>query len=282
MSKVRLRSWVGSGFIKTADIALESRVATVCEEALCPNIGECWGSGTATFMVLGSICTRGCRFCYVSKGRPPPPDPLEPIRVAEAVKEMGLDYVTITSVDRDDLPDGGASHIAKTIVEVKRLNPHVLVEVLIPDFQGDLDALETVLDAGPDVLAHNIETVERLTPLVRDRRAGYWQSISILEAAKRRGFVTKSSILLGFGESIEEVRKSIVDLANINLDILVFSQYLRPSEKQLPVKKYYAVEEFKYLERIAYELGIRSVVAHPLARTSYKAKEAYIRALRNM
>lgn len=236
---------------------------------------ECWNSGTATFMVLGDICTRGCRFCYVLKGKPEPPDPDEPYRVAYAVKELGLDYVTITSVDRDDLPDGGASHIAETIKAVKKLNPGVLVEVLIPDFQGDPEALKLVLDAKPDVLAHNIETVERLTPLVRDRRAGYWQSIKILKAAKEEGFITKSSILLGFGETMEDVEKAIRDLVDIDLDILVLSQYLRPSKKQLPVKKYYTLEEFKHLEELAYKLGVKSVVAHPLARTSYKAKQAY-------
>jgi len=237
---------------------------------------ECWGSGTATFMVLGDVCTRGCRFCYVFKGIPNPPDPDEPVRVAYAVKELGLDYVTITSVDRDDLPDGGASHIAETIKAVKRLNPGVIVEVLIPDFQGDVDALRIVLDAMPDVLAHNIETVERLTPIVRDRRAGYRQSIKILSIAKEDGFITKSSILLGFGESIDEIKKSFEDLSSIDLDILVISQYMRPSRRQLPVKKYYSINEFREISKIAYESGIKYVVADPLARTSYKAKEAYM------
>ena len=261
--------------MKVSDVVSSLRLATVCEDALCPNIMECWNSGTATFMVLGDVCTRGCRFCYVLKGVPDPPDPEEPYRVAHAVKELDLDYVTITSVDRDDLPDGGASHIAETIKAVKKVNPGVLIEVLIPDFKGDLDALKIVLDAKPDVLAHNIETIERLTPIVRDRRAGYWQSIKILRVAKEYGFITKSSILLGFGETIDEVEKTIRDLVDINLDILVFSQYLRPSKRQLPVKKYYSIEEFRHLERLAYKLGIKSVVAHPLARTSYKAKEAY-------
>ncbi len=236
---------------------------------------ECWNSGTATFMVLGDVCTRGCRFCYVLKGVPEPPDPDEPYRVAYAVRDLGLDYVTITSVDRDDLPDGGASHIAETIKAVKKINPGVLVEVLIPDFQGDINALKIVLNAKPDVLAHNIETVERLTPIVRDRRAGYWQSIKILRVAKEYGFITKSSILLGFGETLEEVEKTIRDLVDIELDILVFSQYLRPSKKQLPVKKYYTLEEFTRLKELASKLGIKSVVAHPLARTSYKAKQAF-------
>ncbi len=254
-------------------------MATVCEEALCPNIGECWGSGTATFMVLGNICTRGCRFCYVLKGRPDPPDPEEPLRVALAVKEMGLDYVTITSVDRDDLPDGGASHIAETIRMVRRLNPGVKIEVLIPDFQGSRRDLYTVLEAGPDVLAHNIETVRRLTPLVRDRRAGYDQSLDILRWSKEEGFITKSSILLGFGEEWGEIVEAMEDLASIGLDILVLSQYMRPSRKQLPVEKYYTLEEFKELEEIAYSLGIKAVVAHPMARTSYKAKEAYRKAI---
>ncbi len=233
-------------------------------------------------MVLGDICTRGCRFCYVLKGRPSPPDPMEPYRIAEAVKRLGLDYVTITSVDRDDLPDGGARHIAETIKAIKSVDRDIKVEALIPDFQGDINLLKIVLDAGPDVLAHNVETVERLTPIVRDRRAGYRQSLKILEVAKEYGFISKSSILLGFGESYEEVIDTIRDLASIDLDILVLSQYMRPSKKQLPVSKYYTIDEFKSLEREAYRLGIKSVVAHPLARTSYKAKEAYLNALRRV
>jgi len=279
MSKVRLKLRFNKKFYTVYKIVSELDIPTVCEDALCPNITECWGSGTATFMIMGHICTRGCRFCYVLKGKPNPLDPDEPYKVAYAVKKLGLDYVTITSVDRDDLPDGGASHFAETIKAIKSLNPDVKVEVLIPDFQGDVNSLNKVLEAVPDVLAHNVETVERLTPIVRDRRASYSQSLKVLSYAKNRGFITKSSILLGFGESFEEIMDTIKDLVSIKLDILVLSQYMRPSSKHLPVLKYYSIEEFKTLEKEAYKLGIKSVVSHPLARTSYKAKEAYLKAV---
>jgi len=256
----------------------------VCEGALCPNIFECWGSGVATFMIMGDTCTRGCRFCYVKKGVPQPIDPLEPYKVAEAVKKLGLDYVTITSVDRDDLPDGGAEHFARTIRAVKDLNPGVRVEVLIPDFRGDLDALKRVVVSGPDVLAHNIETVRRLTPLARDWRAGYDQSLRVLRQAKIYNpvLITKSSILLGLGETWEEVIDAMRDLRDAGVDILVLSQYMRPSPKQLPVARVYKIEEFKELEEIAYKLGFSYVIAHPLARTSYKAREAYLEAVKRI
>ncbi len=275
---------LGGEFSKVSRAVVGLGIPTVCEEALCPNIMECWGSGTATFMIMGKVCTRGCRFCYVAKGRPEPLDPGEPARIALAVRKLGLSYVTITSVDRDDLPDGGARHFAETIRMVKRLNPGVLVEALIPDFQGSRDSLRVVVEAGPDVLGHNIETVERLTPRVRDRRAGYRQSLEVLRMAKELnpGLVTKSSILLGLGETLEEVLGAMRDLRRVGVDILVLSQYLRPSPRQLPVEKYYTVEEFKLLEREALRMGFSYVVAHPLARTSYRAREAYLRALERL
>jgi lipoic acid synthetase len=280
LEKVRLRVSLNARYAELSKLVSGLGIATVCESALCPNIFECWGSGVATFMIMGDTCTRGCRFCYVKKGVPQPLDPGEPYKVAEAVKRLGLDYVTITSVDRDDIPDGGAEHFARTIRAVKDLNPGVRVEVLIPDFRGDLEAVKRVIDAGPDVLAHNIETVRRLTPLVRDWRAGYDQSLSVLRYAKRYnpGVVTKSSILLGFGESVDEVIETMRDLREAGVDILVLSQYMRPSPKQLPVVKVYRMEEFRELEEVAYKLGFSYVVAHPLARTSYKAREAYIEA----
>ncbi|MEZ0290325.1 MAG: lipoyl synthase, partial [Sulfolobales archaeon] len=228
MEKVRLRISLNSRYLELSKLIADLRVATVCEEALCPNILECWGGGVATFMIMGDICTRGCRFCYVKKGVPQPLDSEEPYRVAEAVKRLKLDYVTITSVDRDDLPDGGAEHFARTIRAIKSLSPETRVEVLIPDFRGDLRALKRVIDAEPDVLAHNIETVRRLTPVVRDRRASYDQSLSILRHAKiySSKIVTKSSILLGFGESLEEVIEAMRDLREAGVDILVLSQYM--------------------------------------------------------
>jgi len=284
LEKVRIRVSLNERYGVVAGLVSRLGIATVCEGALCPNIMECWGGGVATFMIMGDVCTRGCRFCYVRKGRPQPLDPMEPLKVAEAVRILGLDYVTITSVDRDDLPDGGARHFAETIRAVKMLNPGVKVEVLIPDFRGDETAIRAVVEAGPDVLAHNIETVRRLTPIVRDWRAGYDQSLKVLRVAKELNpsLVTKSSILLGLGETFEEVVEAMEDLRGAGVDILVLSQYLRPSPKQLPVAKMYSLEEFKVLEEIAYKIGFSYVVAHPLARTSYKAKEAYMEAVRRL
>jgi lipoic acid synthetase len=284
LEKIRIRVSVGSRYRGLARLVSGLGIATVCEGALCPNIFECWGGGVATFMIMGDTCTRGCRFCYVRKGSPQPLDPMEPVKVAEAVRTLGLDYVTITSVDRDDLPDGGASHFAETIRSIKRLNPGVRVEVLIPDFGGDYDAIRLVVESGPDVVAHNIETVRRLTPLARDWRAGYDQSLEVLRTAKKinPGIITKSSILLGLGETLDEVIDAMRDLRGAGVDILVLSQYLRPSPKQLPVAKVYTMEDFRELEKIAYSLGFAYVVAHPLARTSYRAREAYIETRRRL
>lgn len=242
-----------ANFKKIANIVSKKGIATVCEEALCPNIIECWGSGTATFMIMGNICTRGCRFCYVIKGKPAPLDEDEPRKIAEAVKEMNLDYVVITSVDRDDLPDGGANHFVKVIRAIKEMNPNIIVEVLTPDFRGNIEAVKKVVDAGVNVFAHNIETVRRLTPMVRDRRAGYDQSLKVLKYAGN--VIKKSSILLGFGETWDEIIETMHDLREVGVDILVLSQYMRPSHKQLEVKKYYTLDEFKKLENIAYSMG---------------------------
>ncbi len=283
MSKMRLRVRLSDRYRSVAGLVAGSGVATVCEEALCPNIMECWGSGTATFMIMGDVCTRGCRFCYVKSGKPAPLDPGEPSRVALSVKRMGLDYVTITSVDRDDLEDGGAGHFAETIRAVKRLNPGVIVEVLIPDFQGDREAVRKVVEAGPEVIAHNIETVRRLTPKVRDRRASYEQSLRVLETVKEMNprILTKSSILLGMGEEWPEIIEAMRDLRSVGVDILVLSQYLRPSPRHHPLVKMYALSEFRRLEEEARRMGFASVIAHPLARTSYRAKEAYLEAVRH-
>ncbi|MGC9010304.1 MAG: lipoyl synthase [Sulfolobales archaeon] len=282
MEKIRLRIRLSNDYLSVASLVKELRIFTVCEEALCPNINECWGSKTATFMILGKICTRGCRFCYVEKGSPEPPDPDEPRRVLEAVERLGLDYVTITSVNRDDLPDEGANQFYWTVKLIKEKYPEKIVEILIPDFSGREELISRVVEAGPDVVAHNIETVKRLTPVVRDRRASYSQSLRVLEIVKRINprIITKSSILLGLGEEFDEVIEAMKDLRRVGVEILVLSQYLRPSPKQLPVAKYYSLEEFRELEKIGYELGFSYVLAHPLARTSYKAKEAYYEALR--
>lgn len=279
-----IRVAINDEFLRISGVVKGLNLPTVCEEALCPNIMECWGRGTATFMIMGNICTRGCRFCYVIKGRPKPLDAEEPTKIALAVKKMGLDYVTITSVDRDDLPDGGAEHFAKTVNAIKEMNPEIIVEVLIPDFQGNYASIQKVVDSGIDVLAHNIETVKRLSPLVRDRRASYEQSLKVLKIVKEINpkLITKSSILLGFGEMQEEIIESMKDLRKAGVDILVLSQYMRPSTKQLPVVKYYSLDEFKELQEIGLKMGFSYVVAHPLARTSYKAKEAYFKVKENL
>ncbi|WP_162509532.1 lipoyl synthase [Thermogymnomonas acidicola] len=252
---------------------------TVCEEARCPpNIAECWDSGTATFMIMGGICTRGCRFCSVTHGHPPMPldPPDEPRKVYESVIAMGLDYVVITSVDRDDLPDQGASHFASVIREVKKTG--AVVEVLIPDFQGGReDLLDIVIDAQPSVIAHNIETVERLTPSVRDRRASYRQSLHVLRYIKERsGITTKSSIMLGLGETDEEVERALDDLRQAGVDIVTIGQYLRPSRRQMPVVEYSSMERFRKMERVAYSKGFSYVASGPLVRSSYRAAEAWV------
>jgi lipoyl synthase len=261
--------------ILSADLGLH----TVCEEAHCPNIGECWGGGTATFMLLGDTCTRGCRFCAVKSGNPSMiVDELEPIKIAIALKEMNLSYVVLTSVDRDDLPDGGAAHFAGTILETKRRNPSLLIEVLTPDFRGDLSAVETIVRAHPDVYAHNIETVGRLQSKVRDRRASYEQSLLVLRSVKHLdpSIYTKSSLMLGLGESDEEIEQSMRDLREIDVDVLTIGQYLRPSTWHLEVENYIPPSKFDELKQIGEDMGFRYVASGPLVRTSYRAGEFFM------
>jgi lipoic acid synthetase len=254
----------------------ELNLHTVCEEASCPNVGECWGGGTATVMLMGDVCTRGCRFCDVSSGTPQPLDPFEPRHLAEAVGRLGLDYLVVTSVNRDELEDGGASHFAQAIVELRRAAPRTLVEVLTPDFQGRAFALDMIIDAAPAVAAHNLETVQRLTPRVRDRRAGYRQSLDVLAHYKRGGMRTKSSLMLGLGETRAEVVQAMRDLRSVGCDILTLGQYLRPTEKHLEVVEFVRPETFADLEREGLSLGFRFVAAGPLVRSSYKAGEFFI------
>jgi lipoic acid synthetase len=257
----------------------ELGLSTVCEEAQCPNIGECWGGGTATFMVMGSICTRGCRFCAVNTRRNGAPlDTDEPRNVAVAISEMKLDYVVVTSVDRDDIADGGSSHFAACIRSIHELNPKTLVEVLIPDFSGNESHLNKVVQAKPEVLAHNIECIERLTPTVRDPRAGYQQSLSVLAKAKALGAeYTKSSIMVGLGEATEEVLECMRDLRAVGVDFLTVGQYLRPSEKHLALARFVTPPEFKAYEKAGLEMGFTIVASGPLVRSSYKAGEFFIR-----
>ena len=273
---LRVRMPGGGRYEQVKRTLRELNLHTVCEEASCPNLGECWGGGTATVMLMGDVCTRGCRFCDVSSGIPAPLDPLEPRHLAEAVGRLGLDYLVVTSVNRDELEDGGASHFAQAIVELRRAAPKTLVEVLTPDFQGSRDALQMIVDAQPTVAAHNVETVERLTPRVRDRRATYRQSLDVLDFYKRSGMRTKSSIMLGLGETHGEVITAMRDLRSVGCDILTLGQYLRPSEKHLAVEEFVRPEVFSRLEREGLALGFRLVAAGPLVRSSYKAGEYFI------
>lgn len=262
--------------------ARELSLHTVCEEARCPNIGECWGAGTATFMVMGEVCTRGCRFCAVTTRKNGTPlDPDEPAKVAHAIAEMGLDYVVVTSVDRDDLPDQGAGHFAACIAAIRQASPRTMVEVLIPDFRGDTGLVQVIVDASPDVIAHNLETVRRLTPTVRDPRAGYDQSLAVLAALKQQrplGF-TKSSLMVGLGETAAEMETAMRDLRAVGCDFLTVGQYLRPTSKDahLPIEEYVHPDAFRAYETLGLSLGFRYVASGPLVRSSYKAGEFFIR-----
>jgi lipoic acid synthetase len=251
------------------------RLSTVCEESMCPNIGECWNHGTATIMVMGSVCTRACRFCAVDTGNPKGwLDREEPENTARAVKLMNLGYIVLTSVDRDDLPDGGASHYAACVRAVKNLNPNTAVEALTPDFQGVLEDVETVVDSGLEVFAQNVETVKRLTHPVRDPRASYEQTLSVLAHAKkhRPEILTKTSLMLGLGERDHEIMETMDDLREINVDILTLGQYLRPTPNHLAVDRYVSPEEFEAYRREGLEKGFVEVVAGPLVRSSYRAE----------
>ncbi|HLE47842.1 MAG TPA: lipoyl synthase, partial [Candidatus Thermoplasmatota archaeon] len=254
---------------------------TVCEEAHCPNVAECWGGGTATFMLMGDTCTRGCRFCAVTSGKPGALDPMEPLKISRAIAELKLKYAVITSVDRDDLPDGGAHHFASTIRTAKSLHPEGLIEVLIPDFQGDEAAIRKIIEAKPDVIAHNVETVRRLTPGVRDRRATYDQTLEVHRFVKRENpkQYTKSSIMLGLGETDEELEECFRDLRAAGVDVLTLGQYLRPSAWHLPVQEYVPPARFEDLKTRAEGHGFLYVASGPLVRSSYKAAEFFVEGL---
>ncbi len=275
----------GPTYAQLKGLVSRLRLHTVCQEALCPNIGECWGHGTMTIMLLGSICTRACKFCAVATGNPRGwVDRDEPRHVAEAVRTLQthhrLTYVVLTSVDRDDLPDGGASHFAETVRRIKALTPEIRVEALTPDFRGDLRAVAAVLDAGVDVFATNLETVRRLTPEVRDPRAGYDQTLRVLDYAKRYrpDVLTKSSLMLGLGESDEEIRQALRDLRAARVDILTLGQYLRPTRHHLPVARYVTPDEFSIYRTWGYEEGFLEVFSGPLVRSSYRAEHVFANA----
>jgi len=277
---LRARMPSGAKFLGVQAIVHEHRLSTVCEEAKCPNIGECWNAGTATIMLMGAVCTRACRFCAVDTGNPRGwLDPEEPDNVARSVELMGLKYVVLTSVDRDDLEDGGAGHYAAAIRAIKRRTPATAVEALTPDFAGVMRDVHSVLDAGLDVFAQNVETVERLTHPVRDPRAGYAQTLGVLEAAKRHrpAVLTKTSLMLGLGETEEEIRATLRDLRAAAVDLLTLGQYLRPTANHLAVERFVTPAEFTRYREWALELGFLECVSGPLVRSSYRAERALAR-----
>lgn len=245
---------------------------TICSSGRCPNQGECWSRGTATFMIGGNICTRSCRFCNTLSGRPLPLDPSEPRAVAESVRTMGLKHAVITSVDRDDLPDGGAHHWQETILAIRELNPHVTCEVLIPDFRGDLAMVDLVIAAQPNIISHNLETVRRLTPSVRSV-ATYERSLAVLGHIAERGIPAKTGIMLGLGETEAEILETMDDARQVGVSILTIGQYLRPSRKNIPVEAYIEPAQFDHLRDLALQKGFTHVVSGPLVRSSYHAEE---------
>jgi lipoyl synthase len=259
-------------YLRLKQILREKNLHTVCEEARCPNIGECWGNKTATFLILGDTCTRGCRFCAIDKGKPTALDPEEPRNVALVVKDLGLGHIVVTSVNRDDLPDGGAAHFAKTVFWIKALNPQIRVELLIPDFEGNLQALKTVVQSGIEILNHNIETVPRLYGKVRPGHS-YERSLNILTEAKkfRDDVLTKSGLMLGVGETYDEVIVTLQELREKKVDIVTLGQYLQPSTRQLKVERYVTPDEFKEFKMAGEKLGFRHVESGPLVRSSYHA-----------
>ncbi|KAJ0861451.1 putative lipoyl synthase [Helianthus annuus] len=292
---LRQKAPQGDKYQEVKDSLSRLKLNTVCEEAQCPNIGECWNGGgdgiaTATIMVLGDTCTRGCRFCAVKTSKnPAPPDPMEPQNTAEAVVSWGVDYIVLTSVDRDDLLDGGSGHFAETVRAMKNKKPEIMVECLTSDFRGDLDAVSLLTNSGLDVFAHNIETVKRLQRIVRDPRAGYEQSLSVLKHAKasKEGMITKTSIMLGLGETDDELKEAMNDLRAIDVDILTLGQYLQatsfllffPTPLHLTVKEYVTPEKFSYWKEYGESIGFRYVASGPLVRSSYRAGELFVQTM---
>ena len=274
----RLPEWfkmklpMGYKYSRVKNLSHKYKLNTICSSGNCPNIGECWSNGTATFMILGDICTRNCKFCGVKTGRPAPPDPGEPMRLAESIRLLELDYCVVTSVDRDDLPDSGAGLWAETIKTIKKVNPYTGIEVLIPDFKGDESLLKKITDAGPDVIAHNLETVRRLTPHIRSK-ASYEVSLRVIAGITAAGKRTKSGIMLGLGETQEEVIETMDDLTGAGCEIMTIGQYLAPGKSHMPVVEYVKPEVFEELRRIGLEKGFRFVESSPLVRSSYHAEK---------
>lgn len=276
---LKVRFQVNEKFAELKQLVNETRLHTVCQEARCPNQSECWGRGTATIMILGDVCTRSCGFCAVKTGRPPILDEDEPERVARAVAKMGLNHVVITSVDRDELPDGGSSIWARTIEAVRKAAPQTSIEVLTPDFKGKREDIARVINAGPDIFSHNMETVKRLHRRVRPQ-AKYERSLYVLQVGKEMGVTTKTGMMVGLGETNEEVIELMKDVRAVGVDIFNVGQYLQPTKRHLPVERFVTPAEFNEFKRIGLELGFRHVESGPLVRSSYHAEEQVLKAKR--
>jgi lipoic acid synthetase len=272
---LRVKLPIGEEYKHVRNLVDTHKLHTICESGNCPNMGECWGAGTATFMILGNVCTRSCGFCAVATGRPDPIDWDEPQRVAEAIHLMKVKHAVITSVDRDEVKDGGSIIWYNTIKAVKALNPETTLETLIPDFKGQKENIERVIDAAPEVVSHNIETVERLTRQVRIQ-AKYWRSMEVIKTLKEGGMRTKSGIMLGLGEAKEEVVQTLVDLKNAGCDVVTIGQYLQPTKKHLPVQRFVHPDEFAEYRAIGYGLGLDYVESGPLVRSSYHSEKHVI------
>jgi lipoic acid synthetase len=269
---LRVRLPIGEGYKNVRNLVDAHKLHTICESGNCPNMGECWGAGTATFMILGNICTRSCGFCAVATGKPEQVDWDEPQRVAEAIFLMKVKHAVITSVDRDELKDGGSIIWYNTIRAVQALNPGTTLETLIPDFKGEVENIQRVIDAAPEVVSHNIETVERLTRQVRIQ-AKYWRSMDVLRELKKGGMRTKSGIMLGLGETMDEVVQTMQDLRNSDVDVITIGQYLQPTKKHLPLVRFVHPDEFNELTAIGYEMGFDFVESGPLVRSSYHSEK---------
>ena len=273
---IRVKAPISTGYLSTKELITKANLNTVCESASCPNIGECWDKGHATVMILGDVCTRKCGFCNIKSGAPNVIDILEPYRLAKAISQLNLRHVVITSVDRDDLKDGGANQFVKSIYEIKKLSRNITIEVLTPDFQRKEGALAQIVNAKPDVFNHNLETISRLYKNVR-RGASYNHSLNLLKKAKKlsSSIFTKSGIMVGLGEKIEEIESLLKDLRKADVDFVTIGQYMQPSKDHLPVIKYYTIEEFKKIENIAYNMGFLLVSSSPLTRSSYHADDDF-------
>jgi lipoic acid synthetase len=273
---IRVKAPISTGYLSTKELITKANLNTVCESASCPNIGECWDKGHATVMILGDVCTRKCGFCNIKSGAPSDIDILEPYRLAKAISQLNLRHVVITSVDRDDLKDGGANQFVKSIYEIKKLSKNITIEVLTPDFQRKEGALAQIVNAKPDVFNHNLETISRLYKNVR-RGASYDHSLNLLKKVKKLSSIifTKSGIMVGLGEKIEEIETLLKDLRKADVDFVTIGQYMQPSKDHLPVIKYYTIEEFKKIENIAYNMGFLLVSSSPLTRSSYHADDDF-------